>query len=226
MKKLNLIILAIFITILGTSLVNSFQASKKASNIDLEEKIKYVEVKKEKILFLGDSITDLYNLKLYYDNKDKEYINSGRSGYKTTDLLKNFRNMLGQFDPDTVVILIGTNDLSAGTSNDKIVDNIKKIVNEINIIEPNKKIYIQSVYPINKSKRPKGEKRDNKNIKYINAELKKFCAENNVTFIDIYDSLADSDGDLKSSYSEDGLHLTNEGYNVVTSILKDKLKEE
>jgi lysophospholipase L1-like esterase len=226
MKKLNLVILAIFITILGTSLVNSFHASKKASNIEPEEKIKYVEVKKEKVLFLGDSITDLYNLKLYYDNKDKVFINSGRSGYKTTDLLKNFRNMLGQFDPDTVVILIGTNDLSAGTPNDKIVSNIKKIVNEITSIEPNKKIYIQSIYPVNRSKRPKGEKRDNKNIKYINEELKKFCLENNITFIDLYDSLTDRDGDLKSSYSEDGLHLTDAGYNVVTNILKATLKED
>jgi len=226
MKKINLIVLAILLTVLGTSLVNSFHASKKASDIEPEEKIKYVEVNKEKILFLGDSITDLYNLKLYYDNKDKEFINSGRSGYKTTDLLKNFRNMLGQFDPDTVVILIGTNDLSIGTPNDKIVSNIKKIVNEITSIEPNKKIYIQSIYPINKSKRPKGEKRDNKNIKYINEELKKFCVENNITFIDLYDSLTDRDGDLKSSYSEDGLHLTDAGYNVVTNILKANLKED
>ena len=226
MKKLNLVILAISITILGTSLVNSFYVSKKSSSSDTEEVIKYVEVKKEKVLFLGDSITDLYNLELFYDNKNKEYINSGRSGYKTTDLLKNFRNMLGQFDPDTIVILIGTNDLSVGTPNDKIVNNIKKIVNEINSIEPNKKIYIQSIYPVNKAKRPKGEKRDNSNIKYINEELKKFSLENNITFINVYDSLVDGDGDLKSKYSEDGLHLTDAGYNVVTSILKGVLKEK
>ena len=62
MKKLNLIILAIFITLLGTSFVNSFYSSKKNSNGVIEDKIEYVEVEKEKVLFLGDSITDLYNL--------------------------------------------------------------------------------------------------------------------------------------------------------------------
>lgn len=225
MKKLNLIILALFITVLGTSLVNSFSASKKASNIEPEEVIRTIKVDKEKVLFLGDSITDMYDLNLYYDNKDKEYINSGRSGYKTYDLLKNFRNMLEQFNPDTVVILIGTNDLSAGVSNAKIINNIKRIVNEITSIEPNKKIYIQSIYPIDKSKRSKNEKRDNSNIKYINTELKKFCSENNLTFIDLYDSLADRDGDLKAKYTYDGLHLTEEGYKVVTSVIKEYLKE-
>ena len=222
-KRINLVILSAFVIVFGISLINIHSLSKKKNKVEIKEVIKEVEVKKEKVLFLGDSITDMYDLKSYYGNIDKEFINSGRSGYKTADLLKNFKNMIEQFNPDTVVILIGTNDLSSGVSNDKIVTNIEEIVSEIKKIAPGKKIYIQSIYPINKSKRSKGEKRDNKNIKRINNELKKFCLESNPTFINLYDSLTDSEGDLKSKYSEDGLHLTNEGYKVVTNILKNYL---
>ena len=66
----------------------------------------------------------------------------------------------------------------------------------------------------------------NKNVKYINEQLKTFCSENNVTYIDLYDKLADGDGDLRSKFSEDGLHLTEAGYNVVTETIKSILNEK
>ena len=48
----------------------------------------------------------------------------------------------------------------------------------------------------------------------MNKEIKKICNDKDVVFMDVYDLLADEDGNLKSSYSYDGLHLNENGYIV------------
>ena len=65
--------------------------------------------------------------------------------------------------------------------------------------------------------------RSNELIKAINEDIKKICKENNVTYINTYDLLIDEDGNLKDEYSNDGLHLTEKGYDVVTSKIKPYL---
>ena len=59
-------------------------------------------------------------------------------------------------------------------------------------------------------------KRTNKEILEVNRQLKNYCIEKNIVYIDMYQELIDEDGNLKLDYTKDGLHLTNEGYAVVT----------
>ena len=45
-----------------------------------------------------------------------------------------------------------------------------------------------------------------------------------VKYINLYDKLA-SDNKLNEEYSDDGLHLNDKGYEVVTSILNEYIKK-
>lgn len=176
----------------------------------------------DNFVFLGDSITDFYPLDELYD--DLPVINSGVSGYTTDDILKNIDQMVYIYNPTKVFILIGTNDIQQGKTNDEILDNIKKITKKILEKRPNTKIYIESVYPINNTEDEKinhdmvGD-RTNKTIKDLNKKIKGFCLEKNYTYINVYKELLDDDGNLALKYTAEGLHLSDLGYLKVTRLL-------
>ena len=185
-------------------------------------KIKEVEKVPDNYLFLGDSITDFYDLDKYYP--DMPTVNSGVSGNTTEDILKDMKKRAYQYNPSKVFLLIGTNDLDTKHSKEDIVKNVEKIISELKENRPKAELYIESIYPVNPDvRRSKSGNRNNDDIKQINKELKKYCKENKINYINLYDLLKDEDDNLKEEYTKDGLHLSDEGYKVVTEEIKKKL---
>ena len=185
-------------------------------------KIKEVEKVPDNYLFLGDSITDFYDLDKYYP--DMPTVNSGVSGNTTEDILKDMKKRAYQYNPSKVFLLIGTNDLDTKHSKEDIVNNVEKIISELKENRPKAELYIESIYPVNPDvRRSKSGNRNNDDIKQINKELKKYCKENKINYINLYDLLKDENDNLKEEYTKDGLHLSDEGYKVVTEEIKKKL---
>lgn len=185
-------------------------------------KIKEVEKVPDNYLFLGDSITDFYDLDKYY--KDLPVVNSGISGNTTDDILNNMKKRAYQYNPSKVFLLIGTNDLTRDKSNEEIVEGVEKIIEGIKENRPKAEIYLESIYPVNYSLSPKMVNvRKNDDIKEINKELKKYCKKNKITYIDMYDLLKDDDDNFDSIYTNDGLHPNDEGYEVITKEIKKYL---
>lgn len=185
-------------------------------------KIKEIEKVPNNYLFLGDSITDFYDLDKYYP--DMPTVNSGVSGNTTEDILKDMKKRAYQYNPSKVFLLIGTNDLDTKHSKEDIVKNVEKIISELKENRPKAELYIESIYPVNPDvRRSKSGNRNNDDIKQINKELKKYCKENKINYINLYDLLKDEDDNLKEEYTKDGLHLSDEGYKVVTEEIKKKL---
>lgn len=185
-------------------------------------KIKEVEKIPDNYLFLGDSITDFYDLDKYYP--DMPTVNSGVSGNTTEDILKDMKKRAYQYNPSKVFLLIGTNDLDTKHSKEDIVKNVEKIISELKENRPKAELYIESIYPVNPDvRRSKSGNRNNDDIKQINKELKKYCKENKINYINLYDLLKDENDNLKEEYTKDGLHLSDEGYKVVTEEIKKKL---
>ena len=85
---------------------------------------------KQRVVFMGDSITEEWS-NLYADYFDTEgYINRGIGGQTTPQMLIRFKPDVIDLEPDIVVILAGTNDIAGNTgpSNVKmIIDNIFSI---------------------------------------------------------------------------------------------------
>ena len=42
----------------------------------------------------------------------------------------------------------------------------------------------------------------------------------------MYDKLIDKDGNLKLEYTNEGLHISDEGYKVITKVIKKYIKEK
>lgn len=214
-----IIIMFIIISILGIILI-----SKEKTKFINPYEVKYNS--NDNFLFLGDSITDFYPLDEYYDNLP--VVNSGVSGNKTTDILNDMKNRVYKYNPTKVFLLIGTNDLNVLDDDiaDKTFNNIKKIIKEIKKNRSEASIYVESIYPVNPNvDASSSDNRTNENIKKLNKKISNYCKDNNLKYINLYDKLKDEKGNLKSEYTNDGLHLNSLGYVVVTRELLPYLNE-
>ena len=228
-KKCILILIVIISIILNTVLLSVISSQYSALNSEKnehKEKLKSLEKAYTNYLFLGDSITEYYDLEKYFP--DMPVVNSGIAGDTTDDILSDMKGRVYDYNPSKVFILIGTNDLLEDKTNEEIFNNIKKIVDGIKENRSEAEIYIESIYPVNRSMDKRlymVGSRQNKDIIEINKMIKDYCNEENLTYINTYDELLDDDGNLKKDYSEDGLHLSSEGYDVVTKSLEKYLNE-
>lgn len=180
----------------------------------------------QKILFLGDSIIERYDLKKYY-KKYTNIINSGVGGNQSIDILNDLDNRVYKYKPEKIIILVGTNDIAfSGLDNASISKNIEKIINNIHKKLPNTKIYVQSVYPVNYNvNKDIVANRTNDNIKDLNKKIKKICEDNKCTYINMYDTLIDNKGILRRIYTTDGLHINRVGYRIITIKLLKYINE-
>ena len=161
----------------------------------------------------------------YYDNY---VINSGISGNQTPDLLNRMDDVY-KYNPSKVFLLIGINDLHANRSVDEIADNIENIILEIKENRKYTQIYVESVYPINREIMTNPSvyvgNATNEDVKLLNKKIKNICNQLDVTYIDLYNKLIDENGNLKQSYTKEGLHISDEGYIEITNILKQYINE-
>ena len=223
-KKYYISLILVLILILAVIVVSVLFMYRKPK---IEEKIVEKYKLPENILFLGDSITECYDLDKYYDGFN--VVNSGISSNKTYDILNNMKERVYKYNPSKIFILIGTNDFLENKTNEEIINNIKKIINEISKNRPESKIYLESIYPVNNTDDEKVnhsvvKNRKNEDIKKINKQLKKFSEKKKIVYIDMYSLLEDKDGNLKINYTKEGLHMSDEGYDVITKKIKEYLK--
>ncbi|GMN11307.1 SGNH/GDSL hydrolase family protein [Croceitalea sp. MTPC9] len=156
------------------------------------------------ILFLGNSITDGAELQELFNNPNVK--NRGINADTIIGLQERLEEILG-IEPNKIFILIGTNDLKNHTVS-KILIDYKNLLEKIRILCPTSQLYVQSILPVKNS-----TLRNNEDINTINASLKKILAgKANIKFIDVNSPLRGLDGELKSSYTYDGLHLNGAGY--------------
>lgn len=180
-----------------------------------------VNAKRGCAVFLGDSITEMCKLDECYPAVDSH--NRGISGDTTAGMLNRLQSNVLAINPSMLVVLGGTNDLDRNISPKDVADNIQKIILSTRQALPDCKIIIQSIYPVNSKRKPsflnKVHSRTNENINAANALIKGVCEDYCCLYVDVNTHLKDGSGNLESSYSQDGLHLTKSGYAKVASIL-------
>jgi len=66
-----------------------------------------------RVVFIGDSITDYWKLPGYFPGK--RYINRGVDGQTSPQMLVRFRQDVVDLNPKAVVVLAGTNDIAGVT---------------------------------------------------------------------------------------------------------------
>ena len=177
------------------------------------------------MIFIGDSIVEYYPLQELLGTA-KTIVNRGIRGYQTGLLLDNLDAHLYGDAVDQIVLLIGTNDIGKDIPMNEALDNLEGVIQSLNRDYPLSQIKLVSILPVNEGEEYKQTVyiRTNEKIREWNQAYEALAtAYMQVDFLPIYDSLTDSEGQLQSAYTTDGLHLSVAGYQALSDILKTYL---
>jgi lysophospholipase L1-like esterase len=178
-----------------------------------------------RVVFIGDSITDMWNLAQYFP--EKPYVNRGISGQTTPQMLVRMHPDVIHLHPSVLVILAGTNDIARNTgpqSAEMIEDNFRAIAE---LAQTHKiKIVLCSMTPVSDyTARKQTLQRPPSDILLLNDWLKKFAEQVHAEYADYYAALSDVNGFMKEAYSMDGLHPNDKGYALMAPIVQAAIEK-
>ncbi|WP_368499572.1 SGNH/GDSL hydrolase family protein [Herbiconiux sp. A18JL235] len=169
--------------------------------------------KRSTTVFIGDSLTEGGSWQEWFP--DIEAINLGVGGDTTEGLIERLGEV-AEHDPDTVVLLIGTNDVANRRAVEQVVRNIETILVNLRQELPDARILVQSVLPRGREYA--------EFVKEINRHVWQFAATVKAHYLDLWPVMAEEDGELNPAYTEDRLHLNAAGYEAWLSELEPALE--
>jgi lysophospholipase L1-like esterase len=174
-----------------------------------------------RVVFFGDSITDIWPLDEYFPGKP--YINRGIGGQTTPQMLIRFRQDVIDLHPKVVVILAGTNDIAGNTGPMRIEDIEANYASMAEIARANSiRVVFSSVLPVH-NYTPQSQSlfagRPPEKILALNGWLKGYVAAHaDCLYLDYFSAMVDDKGLLKRELAEDGLHPNAAGYKVMAQL--------
>ena len=164
------------------------------------------------VSFVGDSLTEGYDVKSYYS--EYNVVNRGIGGDTTFGVENRLDSSVYDVNPKVVNLLIGANNF------DTMLQNYEFIVSKIRTNEPDAKVILCSLTSMTGIWGHNNEKARSNNVK-----IKEIATKYSCQYADLYNALLDPNTNaLKEEYSVDGGHLKPAGYEVVTSVIKNILK--
>jgi acyl-CoA thioesterase I len=180
-----------------------------------------------RVVFFGDSITDIWKLADSFPGKP--YVNRGIGGQTTPQMLVRFRQDVIDLQPKVVVILAGTNDIAGNTGpmrNEDIEANYASFA-ELARVHGIKVVY-SSVLPVhNYTERSKDffAQRPPARILALNTWLKDYCSKNNIVYLDYFSAMVDDKGLLKKDLADDGLHPNAVGFKLMAPMAEAAIQK-
>lgn len=172
----------------------------------------------DRVIFMGNSITQGWKEQVpeFFDNPN--YVNRGIGGQTTPQMLIRFRQDVINLYPKVVVILAGTNDIAGNTGPstlEMIEDNLYSMAELAKT--HNIEVVLCSVLPVFDYPWQTGLKPAEKIIE-LNVRIKKYADTHGIVYADYFTEMVDTQNGLKSEYTNDGVHPTKAGYEVMAPI--------
>jgi lysophospholipase L1-like esterase len=172
----------------------------------------------QRVVFYGDSITELWGRSWKASFGDKPYVDRGISGQTSAQMVVRFHQDVVDLHPSAVVILAGTNDVAENTGPMTPEATLEDFRAMAEMARANGiKVVVGSIppagdFPWRKGLEPAGK------IRALNAQLEAWCKDEGVVWVDYYSALADADGAMKPGLSLDGVHPTPAGFAMMTPL--------
>lgn len=169
----------------------------------------------QRVVFMGNSITELW---LTLDSSffaGRPWVNRGISGQTTPQMLVRFRQDVIALHPSVVIILGGVNDLAENTGPTTLDAIFGNIVSVAELARANGiTVVLSSVLPASAFRwRPGLEPATQ--IVALNAMLEAYAAAHHLGYVDYHAAMDDGHGGLRSDLTEDGVHPNLAGYRVM-----------
>jgi lysophospholipase L1-like esterase len=178
----------------------------------------------QRVVFMGDSITDFWGRRAGKFFPGKPYINRGISGQTTPQMLIRFTADVIALQPKAVVILAGTNDIAGNTGPSTLAMIEDNLAAMTTLAQAHGiKVILASVMPTCDYIRNQSDRRPNSRIIELNNWIKQYAAKNNATYLDYFTPMLDDKGALKQELTGDGLHPNDAGYDLVMPIAQKSI---
>ncbi len=165
------------------------------------------------VVFLGDSLTDLYDVNAFYPQWD--VLNRGIGGDRTYNVLDILPISAYAVHPKVAILQIGINDIFAGRKLSSIEKDYESILKKIKENMPDCQLFIESLYPLTSTSAFQNDK-----VRDFNPKIEALAKKYSFPYIDMHTPLLDPQtNELKESYTLEGLHLVDAGYEVITNVL-------
>lgn len=180
-----------------------------------------------RVVFFGDSITDIWKLEKYFPGKP--YVNRGIGGQTTPQMLVRFRQDVIDLHPNVVVILAGTNDIAGNTGPTRNEDIEADYASFAELARANGiRVVYSSVLPVHNYTEAAKDffaQRPQERILQLNAWLKDYCTKKGILYLDYFSAVVDDKGMLKKELADDGLHPNDSGYKIMAPLAEAAIQK-
>jgi len=175
-----------------------------------------------RVVFIGDSITDYWKLPDYFPGKT--HINRGIDGQTTPQMLVRFQQDAINLRPKVVIVLAGTNDIVGVTGPARNQDIEANYASMAELAEAHGiRMVFASVLPVNNYTENAKESfalRPRARILALNEWLKDYCAKHGLVYLDYFSAMVDDKGMLRKDLTDDGLHPNAAGYKIMAPLVQ------
>ena len=180
----------------------------------------------ERVVFMGDSITDFWGRGVGQFFPGKPYVNRGISGQTTPQMLIRFRPDVIALKPKAVVILAGTNDI-AGNTGPMTLEQIEgNLASMAQLAQANGiRLVLASVMPVCDCYTQQTGKRPPAKILALNKWIEDYAKSNGAVYLDYYSATVDDHRFLKKELTGDGLHPNAAGYGAMTPVAAKAIEQ-
>jgi lysophospholipase L1-like esterase len=179
----------------------------------------------ERVVFMGNSITEGWKLVSPRFFSTRPYINRGISGQSTPQMLRRFRSDVISLRPAAVVILAGTNDIAGSTDPSTLKRIENNLVSMAEMARENGiKVILCSVLPAYDFPWYPDSNPDEE-IPVLNAMIKSYADKNGFIYLDYFSSMVDERNGLKDEYTYDGIHPNKAGYKVMEPLAEEAIEK-
>ena len=178
--------------------------------------------RKPDVVFMGDSITEGWQAKRpgFFT---PARVNRGISGQTTPQMLVRFREDVIALHPRMVHIMAGTNDIAGNTGPMTADMTQANIASMVELAQASGvKVILASIPPANAFPWRPGLETIGK-IAALNDWLRSYAASHGVVYADYWAALQDGHGGMKPGLAYDGVHPTEQGYDVMLPVAEAAL---
>jgi len=192
---------------------------------DENEKLGSPKKGENRVVFMGNSITQGWSETCPEFFAGKPYINRGISGQTTPQMLVRFRADVIALKPSVVVILAGTNDIAGNTGPSTIEMIADNLYSMAELAKANGiKVVLSSVMPVlDYPWKPGLEPADK--IIALNKLIKEYADKNKIVYLDYFSAMANDQKGMKKEYSYDGVHASKAGYELMGPMAEAAIKK-
>ncbi len=185
-----------------------------------EQRLKENPPQPQSVFFVGSSSIVRWDVEKSFPGKG--YVNVGFGGSIIADSTHFAPRIITPFRPSTIVFYAGDNDIARGHSAEQVLNDFRQFVAVVRQDNPQCRILFIAIKPsLARWKLYEVQKK-------ANALVKDFCQqEKGLVFVDIVPRMLNADGQpIPELFVKDGLHLSDQGYEVWNAEIRKLLPKK